>query len=175
MGWKMVALPVALMEPLARRLPPAGGAAAQLLVMLKRWRLEVGVQMPRSVWAAERRKGEGRMRETSRGSQTGANFRDVESTSIDTTYNHLICTISDYYMPLVLGLDLRDMGQFNSHRQGWPARRAGNDLRYPHRGQDRRCCRFAGCRQRNGASCPCLPCRLRPIDIQRASCARYCG
>jgi hypothetical protein len=56
-GWTATDLPVALLEPLAGHLPPAGGAVAQLLVVLRRSRHEVGVRMPRSVWTAERREG----------------------------------------------------------------------------------------------------------------------
>ena len=56
-GWTTADLPIALMEPLAGGLPPAGGAAARLLVVLRRSRYEVGVRMPRSVWATERREG----------------------------------------------------------------------------------------------------------------------
>jgi hypothetical protein len=52
-GWTTVDLPIAVVEPLARGFPPAGGAATQLLVVLRRLRFEVGVRMPRSVWAAE--------------------------------------------------------------------------------------------------------------------------
>ena len=52
-GWTTVDLPVAVVEPVARGLPPAGGAAARLLAVLRRLHLEVGVRMPRSVWAAE--------------------------------------------------------------------------------------------------------------------------
>ena len=52
-----VDLPVAVVEPLARGLPAAGGAAARLLVVLKRDNPEVGVRMPRSVWAIEPREG----------------------------------------------------------------------------------------------------------------------
>ncbi len=37
-GWPTVNLPVAVMEPLARGFPPAGGAAARMLVVLKRMR-----------------------------------------------------------------------------------------------------------------------------------------
>ena len=45
-GWTTVNLPIAVVEPMARGFPPAGGAAAQLLVVLRRLRFEVGVRMP---------------------------------------------------------------------------------------------------------------------------------
>ena len=52
-----VDLPVAVVEPVARGLPPAGRAAARVLAVLKDRATEVGVRMPRSVWAIEQRKG----------------------------------------------------------------------------------------------------------------------
>src|SRR5271154_1340495 len=55
-GWTAIDLPVAVVEPLARGLPPAGGEAAWLPALLRRSDLEVGVRMPRSAWTAEKRK-----------------------------------------------------------------------------------------------------------------------
>ena len=58
-------LPVAVVEPVARGLPAIGRAAARLLVVLTRAEPEVGVWMPRSAWAIERREGEGNEAENS--------------------------------------------------------------------------------------------------------------
>ena len=54
-----VDLPAAVVEPVARGLPAAGGAAARLLAVLRREDAEVGVRMPRSAWAIEPREGRG--------------------------------------------------------------------------------------------------------------------
>ena len=54
-------VPAAVVEPVAGRVPAAGGAAARLLAVLSGRRPEAGVRMPRSVWARtdERRCGDG--------------------------------------------------------------------------------------------------------------------
>ena len=48
-------VPVAVVEPVAGRIPEAGGAVARPSVVLRRRRPEAGVRMLRSVWATNRR------------------------------------------------------------------------------------------------------------------------
>ena len=70
-GGRAVDLPAAVVESVARGVAAAGGAAAGVLVVLTRGGDEVGVRMPRSVWAAERREGVGDGGEESRRGDRG--------------------------------------------------------------------------------------------------------
>ena len=82
-GWPAVDLPAAVVDPVARGLPAAGGAVARLLVVLRGGSPEVGVRMPRSVWAFERREGVGDDEGSSGRRAGGRDLREVEGTCLD--------------------------------------------------------------------------------------------
>ena len=75
-------LPAAVVEPVARGLPAVGGAAECMQVVLRDWSPEVGVRMPRSAWASERREGVGDGEENSGRTDRSKNLRGVNSTYI---------------------------------------------------------------------------------------------
>ena len=78
--WPSVDLPAAVVEPVARGVPAVGGAVECVLVVLREWSPEVGVRMPRSVWAFERREGVGDGEENSGRTNRSQDHRAVEGT-----------------------------------------------------------------------------------------------
>src|SRR5205823_13152378 len=78
-----VALPSAVVEPVAGGVPATGGATAGLLVVLRGGGAEVGVRMPRSVRARERREGVGDGAGSRGRKDGGRGLRAVEGTCRD--------------------------------------------------------------------------------------------
>src|SRR5262249_52433032 len=78
--WRAADLPAAVVEALAGGVPAVGGAAARLLVVLRGGFPEVGVRMPRSAWAFQRREGVGQSEANNRWSDGGRDLRTVEGT-----------------------------------------------------------------------------------------------
>ena len=79
-GWPSVDLPIVVVESVAGDVPAVGGAVAGLLVVLREGSAEVGVRMPRSVWAFERREGVGDGEASWGQSDGGWDLRAVEGT-----------------------------------------------------------------------------------------------
>src|SRR5262249_147135 len=75
-----VDLSVAVVDPVARRVPPVGGPGARLLVAVGARGVEGGVRMPRSVWAFQPGEEVGDGEGDWGGSNRGQHLRIVEGT-----------------------------------------------------------------------------------------------
>ena len=104
---------VAVVEPVARGVPAAGGAAARLLAVLRSAAPEVGVRMPRSVWAIEPTRGGEMSEQRVRGGATGPSSPGGRR-YVSTHHGLFDVYKSATYITLVLGLEkvIRDfLGQ----------------------------------------------------------------